>query len=79
MGRENSTPNCLVITHILTRSQPADAGGRIKPGVERKARNPRYAEWKFIQPAEQAAANVEVGAIKFDSTMISCRPHSRAR
>jgi len=32
----------------------------------------------IIEPAEQAAASVEVGAIEFNPTMMSSRPHPRA-
>jgi hypothetical protein len=42
----------LVITHILARSQPADAGGRVEPGVERGSAEPQESrETKSIEPA----------------------------
>jgi hypothetical protein len=52
----------LVETQICSRNagaepQPADAGGRIKPGVERKARNPRNsAHQKPSSPRMRATA-----------------------
>src|SRR5215813_11322163 len=49
-----------------SHSQPADAGGRIEPGVERQ-RNPRYDQDLSHKPAERATA---IGPI---SMMMKCR------
>ena len=37
-----------------------EAGGSIKPGVQRDSAQPQVRDWQFIQPAEQAAANGKV-------------------
>jgi len=45
------------LTHILTRSQPADAGGRIKPGGERGSAEPQAL---FCRPHPRAEIRAHI-------------------
>src|SRR5262249_3294944 len=71
----------LVITQTFTQSafvlpKPANAGGRIEPGVER-SRNPRYDMGLSSQPAKRATAIGPISMIMKWRITKSCHPLRR--